>query len=167
MNVRDFFSKTTCLSRKIDSFSHGRTLSGHTWSTTRKFSILNLSSLHPYGKPCLDLTARLWSSLLAVARYCSATRHGGRTVSLVAWLCSHLLGQTQDDVVQWVQGARGLAMGATTPDTHGRLHGLRPQGRPSPQDETLWDTILLGASRKTWGGYPKDVMRFVRIRTIP
>ena len=37
-------------------------------STTKKFSILNLSSLHPYGKPCLDHTARLWSSLLATAQ---------------------------------------------------------------------------------------------------
>ena len=33
--------------------SRGWTLSGHTWSTARKFLILNLSSLHSYGKPYL------------------------------------------------------------------------------------------------------------------
>ena len=62
----------------------------------------------------------------------------------------HLLRHVQDDVAQRVQGAWGLAVGDTTPDTHDRPHGLRPQGRPSPQDEALRDTILLGASRKTW-----------------
>ena len=31
-------------------------------------------------------------------------------------------------------------VGGMTPDTHGRPHGLRPQGRPSPQDEALWGT---------------------------
>ena len=31
-------------------------------------------------------------------------------------------------------------VGGMTPDTHGRPHGLRPQGRPSPQDEALQDT---------------------------
>ena len=39
--------------KKIISLSRGQTLSGHTWSTVRKFSILNLSSLHPSGKPYL------------------------------------------------------------------------------------------------------------------
>ena len=63
VNVQDFFLKTTCLLKKIDS-SCGQTLSGHTWSTARKFSIMNLSSLHPYDKSCLDHTARLWSALL-------------------------------------------------------------------------------------------------------
>ena len=58
-------------------------------------------------------------------------------------------------------------VGGTTPDTHGRPHGLRLQGRPSPREEALRGTILLGASRKTWGGYPEDVTRSVRIRTIP
>ena len=153
--------------KKIISYSRGRTLSGHTWSTTRKFSILNLSSLHPYGKLCLDLTARLWPSLLATARYYSATCHGGRTMSLTARLCSHLLGQAQDGVSQRVQGAWGLAMGGMTPDTHGRPHGLRPQGRPSPQDEALRGTTLLGVSRKTPGKYHEDTTRSVRICMIP
>ena len=39
-------------------------------------------------------------------------------------LGSHLLGKSQDGVAQRVQGARGLAVGGTTPDTHNRLHGL-------------------------------------------
>ena len=61
-----FFWKTPCLSKlnKTNSFSRGRTLSGHTWSTTKKFSILNLSSLHPYGKLCLGHAAWRWFALL-------------------------------------------------------------------------------------------------------
>ena len=39
--------------KKIVSLSRDRTLSGHTWVTARKFSILNLSSLHPSSKPYL------------------------------------------------------------------------------------------------------------------
>ena len=88
-------------------------------------------------------------------------------MSLTAQLCSHQLGQAQDGVAQRVQGARGLAVGGTTLDTHGRPHGLCPQERPSPQDEALRGTILLGAFRKTWGRYPEDAMRSVRIRLIP
>ena len=60
-----------------------------------------------------------------------------------------------------------VAVGGTTLDTHGRPHGLRPQGRPSPQDEALRGTILLGAFRKTWERYPEDVTRYVRLRVIP
>ena len=103
----------------------------------------------------------------ATAHNCSATHHGGRTMSLTARLRSHLLGQAQDGVAQWVQGARGLAVGGMTPDTHGRPHGLRPQGRPSPQDEALWGTTLLDASRKTSVRYPEDTTRSVRICMIP
>ena len=80
---------------------------------------------------------------------------------------SHLLGKSQDGVAQRVQGARGLAVGGTTPDTHGRSHGLCLQGRPSPQEGALRGTILLGDSRKARGGYPEDVTRSDRIRTIP
>ena len=124
--------------KMIISYSRGRTLSGHTWSTARKFSILNLSSLHPYGKLCLGYAARLRFMLLenstrclATAHNCSATQHSGRTMSSTAHLCSHLLGQAQDGVTQRVHGAWGLAMGCMTMDTHGRPHGLRPQGRPT------------------------------------
>ena len=140
----------------------------------RKFSILNLSSLHPYGKLYLDHIARLWSSLLgdgsrcsATARNSSATHHGGRTMSLTARLCLHLLGKAQDSVAQRVQGARGLAMGGMTSDTHNIPHGLRPQGRSSPQDEALRGTTLVGAFRKTSGRYLKDTTRSVRICMIP
>ena len=67
------------------------------------------------------------------------------------WLCSHCwLGPAQDGI-----------MGGTTPDTHGRLHGLRPQGWSSPQDEALWSTTLLGVPRKTPGRYPEDTTRSV------
>ena len=59
------------------------------------------------------------------------------------------------------------SVGGTTLDTHGRPHGLRLQGRPSPQDEALLGTTLLGASRKTPGRYPEDTTRSVRILMIP
>ena len=39
--------------KKIISLFRGRTLSGHTWFTANFFLILNLSSLHPSGKPYL------------------------------------------------------------------------------------------------------------------
>ena len=133
--------------KKTISLSCGRTLSGHTWSTAKKFSILNLSSLHPYGKPCLGYAAQLWFTLLgdstrslATAHNCSATHHGGRTMSLTAWLRSHLLGQAQDGVAQRIQGARGLAMGGTTSDTHGRPHGPHHQRWPSSQDQGVHGT---------------------------
>ena len=82
---------------------------------------------------------------------------------LTAWLCLHLLGQAQDGVAQRIQGAQGLAMGVTTSDTHGKQHGLCPQGWSSPQDEALRSTVLLSTPRKTLGRYPEDTMRFVRI----
>ena len=78
-------------------------------------------------------------------------------MSLTAWLCLHLFEQAQDGIAQWIQGARGLAVGGTTPDTHGRSHGLCLQGRSSPQEGALQGTILLSASRKAWEGYPEDV----------
>ena len=61
-------------------------------------------------------------------------------MSLTARLCLYLLGQAQDGVAQWVQGARGLAMGGTTPDTHGRPYGPHIQRWPSPQDQDVHDT---------------------------
>jgi len=57
-------------------------------------------------------------------------------------------------------------VGVTTLDTHGRPHGLRPMGWPSPQDEALRGTTLLGASRKTPERYPENTTRSVRIRMI-
>ena len=118
--------------------------------------------------------ARRWYTLLddgsrcsATAHNCSVTHRGGRTMSLTARLCSHLLGQAQDGVAQWIQGARGLAMGGMTLNTHSRPHGLCPLGRPSPQDEALRGTTLLGVSRKTPGRYLEDTTRSIRIRSIP
>ena len=90
VSVFALFWKTSCrlkLKKNI-SFTRGRTLSGHTSSTTRKFFILNLSSLHPYGKTCLGYAAWLRVALLDVsiccsttAHNCSATHHDGRTMS--------------------------------------------------------------------------------------
>jgi len=58
-------------------------------------------------------------------------------------------------------------VGGTTPDTHGRSHGLCLQGRSSPQEGALRGTILFGDPRKARRGYPKDVTRSDRIYTIP
>ena len=58
-------------------------------------------------------------------------------------------------------------VGGTTPDTHDRLHGLRPQGWSSPQHEALRSTALLGVPRKTPGRYSEDTTRSIRIRSIP
>ena len=64
--------------KKIISLSHGRTLSGHTWSTVKKFLILNLSSLHPYGKPYLGHTTWRRFTLLGDGSHCSAMVHAAR-----------------------------------------------------------------------------------------
>ena len=86
----------------------------------------------------LELLTSLWQALLgihcsamvhncsATIHNCSATHHGGRTMSSTAQLRSHLLEQAQGGVAQWVQGARGLAVGGMALDTHNRPHGLRP-----------------------------------------
>ena len=66
---------------------------GHTWSPAKEFSIINLSSLHPYGKPCLGYAAWLRFELLGDSTHCSTTahnysttHHGGRTMSWTAQL---------------------------------------------------------------------------------
>ena len=48
-----------------------------------------------------------------------------------------VLGQAQDGISQWQQGARGLAVVGTTSDTHGKLHGLRPPGVVQPTRRSL------------------------------
>ena len=161
VNVFALFWKTPRLLKlkNIISFSRGRTLSGHTWSTAKKFLILDLSFLHPYGKPYLG-------PLLGDGSCCSATHHGGWTMSWIArlWFAP---ARTSS---RWrcTTGTRRsrTIYGGMTPDTHSRPHGLRPQGWPSPQDEALRGTTLLGVSRKTPGRYPKDTTRSVRIRMI-
>ena len=63
----------------------------------------------------------------------------------------------QRNTVRWVkQGDENThffhtmaVVGGTTPDTHGRLHGLRRQGWSSQQDEDLRCTVLLDVYRKT------------------
>ena len=74
----------------------------------------------------IGYAARQRFTLLGDGSRSSTVQHGGWTMSLTARCYSHLLEQAQDDVAQQIQGARGLAVGCTTPDTHGRPHGLRP-----------------------------------------
>ena len=86
------------------------------WSDSKWAHLVHCEEIF-YSK--LELLTPLWqamfgsycSAVVLAACNCSATRHGGRTMSLTARLYSHLLGQAQDGVAQWVQGARGLAWG--------------------------------------------------------
>ena len=155
---------TLHLAVNVFGFFPGRLL--FWWSDSKVYTL----GLPPrnFSKQNLELLTPLWQALLemccsADTHSCSATHHDGRIMSLSARLCSHLLGEAQDGVAQRVQGARGLAVGGTTPDTHGRPHGLRPQGRPSPQEESLRGTALLGAAARHKESYPEDRIVFVRI----
>ena len=97
-------------------FFHGRTLSGHTWSTAKKFSILNLSSLHPYGKPYLGHTAWRRFTLLSDGSCCSTTAHNySGTGCLLGWSSAFLLLWTlaPHDCITYCQ-AQGLS-GHTSP----------------------------------------------------
>jgi len=80
VNVHALFLKTPRLLKlkKTISFSRGWTLSGHTWSTVKKFFILNLSSLHPYGKPYLGHAAWRWFTLLGDSSRYSTMVHAAR-----------------------------------------------------------------------------------------
>ena len=159
--------------KKIISFSRGRTLSGHTSSTMKKFF---------YSKH--ELLTPLWQAVLGL--YCSATVHAARLWFTLLGNCSQLLSNSsrwsdhEFDCSALFAPARtssrrryttdtrrsGTSCGGTTPDTYDRSHGLRPQGWPNPQDKALRGTALLGASRKTPEIYPKDTTRSVRIRII-
>ena len=148
--------------KKIISLSHGRTLIGQTWFMARKFSILNLSSLHPsskhyLGKPGLSQTVKL-------------VGYGPQLLdNSLGSDCSALFTPTRISSRRCCTAdtrRSGTSCGGTTPDTHDRLHGLCHQGWSSPQDEDLWSTALLGAPRKTSGRYPEDTTRSDRIRSI-
>ena len=80
--------------KKTISLSRGRTLSGHTWSTARKFSILNLSSLHPYGKPNLGYATRRRFTLLDDGSHCSAMVHTAQRCFTLLDDGSQLLGNS-------------------------------------------------------------------------
>ena len=151
--------------KKTISFSRGRILRGHTWSTVKKFSILNLSSLHPYGKPCLGYATRLRFALLgdstccsATARNCSATHHGGRTMSLTAWPCSHLLRQAQDGVAQRVQGARGLAMGVRPQIPTADHIGCALRGGPAHKTKPCGARLCLAPPAR----HLEDILKILR-----
>ena len=136
--------------KKIISLSRGRTLSGHTWFTARKFFILNLSSLYPFGKPYLGKLGHGW--IVKLVGYGPQLLDDSLGWSDYESDCSALFTparQAQDGVAQQIQGAWGLAVGDMTPNTHGRLCGLCRQGWSSPQDEDLRCTVLLAVYRKT------------------
>jgi hypothetical protein len=78
----------------------------------QEFLILDLSSLHPYDKPCSETHC---SAMLYTARQLLTT---DRQLLMVVGpqfgqlgFGSHLLGKSQDGLAQRVQGARGLAVG--------------------------------------------------------
>ena len=151
VSVFSLIWNTPCLLKlkKIISFSRGRTLSGHTWSTARKFSILNLSSLHPSSKPYLGKPRLGWAVKLV--------DYGPQLLDdSLGWSdyesdCSTLFTPARiSSRRRCIADTRrsGTSYGGYDPDTHDRLHGLRRQGWSSPQDEDLWCTVLLGVYRK-------------------
>ena len=153
------YSATVHAARRFTLLGDGSHCSATVHTARQWFTLLGDGSraLLGDGSRCSATvhTAQRWFTLLGdgshcstMVHNCSTTHDGGRTMSLTARLCSHLFGQAQDGVAQRIQDARGLAVGGTTPDTHGRPHGLRLQGWPSPQDEALRGTTLLGAARR-------------------
>ena len=141
-----------------------------------------LEEIFNYG---LELLTPLWQAVLGLR--CSATvdaawrrftllGDSSQLLSNSSWWSDHESDCSALFTPAWTSSRRRCTMdarrsrtnyGGMTLDTHGRPHGLCPQGRPSPQDEALRGTTLLGASRKTPGRYPEDTMRSVRIRMIP
>jgi len=67
----------------------------------------------------------------AMAHNCSTTHYGDRTLSLTAWLRSHLLGQAQDGIAQRIQGAQGLAVGVRPRIPTADHMGCAPRGGPA------------------------------------
>ena len=145
--------------KKIISLSRGRTLSGHTWFTARKFLILNLSSLHPSGKPYLGKPVL------------------GRTVKLVGYgpqLLDDSLGWSdyESDYSALFKPARislrrrctadtrrsGTSYGGMTPDTHGRLHGLHTQGWPAHKMKPCGARRCLAPPAR----YREDILKILR-----
>ena len=84
----------TLAPRDYVTYYQAQVLSGHTWSAAKKFSILNLSSLHPYGKPYLGYTARRQFTLLGDGSCCSATFRTARRWFTLLGNCSELLGSS-------------------------------------------------------------------------
>ena len=53
-----------------------------------------------------------------------------------------------------------VTVGGTTPDTHGRLHGLRRKGCSSPQDEDLRCTVR--TARRVPQDIKDDILKMLR-----
>ena len=141
--------------------------------TTQEFSILDLSSLHPYVKPCSEHTARRCCTLLgdvarclAAAHNCSVILYGGRTMIWTArfWFAPARKSSRR----RCTTGTRRseTSYGGYNPGYPRQVTWAMPPGRSSPQG-ALRSTILFGNPRKARRGYPKDVMRSDRIYTIP
>ena len=133
----------------------------------------------------LELLIPLWQAMLGLC--CSATvpaaqkqytllGNYSQLLDNSSWWSDHEFDCSALFAYAWMRarwhctmGVRrsGTSYGGYNPDTHDRKHGLHPQRRPSPQDESLWGTTLLSASRKAPGRYPEDTTRSVRICMIP
>ena len=131
------------------------------------FLILNLSSLHPYGKPYLGYTARRrftllddGSQLLGDSLWWSDYEPNCLTLFTPARTSSrrHCTTDTRRS---------GTSCGGYDPRYPWQTTWAAPPGVPSPQDEALQGMTLLGVSRKTPERYPKDTTRSVRIHMIP
>ena len=125
-----------------------RTLSGHTWSTAKKFLILNLSSLHPYGKSYLGYTARRRLTLLGDGSRCLTTVvHAARRRFTLLDNCSQLLGNSsrwsdhEFDCSALFAPTRTSSRRRCTTDT--RCSGTSYGGyNPGYTQQTTWATPL-------------------------
>ena len=126
------------------------------WSDSKWAHLVHCEEIFDFE---LEILTSLWQALLgkhysAMVHNCSVTQYGGQTMSLTARLCSQLLGQAQDGVAQWIQGARGLAVGVRPriPTTDymgcatrgGPAHKTKPCGarRCSACPARHWEDIL-------------------------
>ena len=73
----------------------------------------------------------------ATAHNCLATHHGGRTMSLTARLCSHLLEQAQDGVAQQMQRRSRTCCGGYYPGYPWQTTWATPLGATQPTGRSL------------------------------
>ena len=132
------------------------------------------------------MASHTWVILLGYGSRCSAMVHAARRRFTLLGNCSQLL----DNSSWWSEhefdclalftlarissrwrcttGTRcsGTSCGGYDPRYPWQTTWVRPQRWPSPQDEALRGTILVGAFRKTSRRYPEDTTRYVRICMI-
>ena len=147
--------------KKTISLSRGRTLSGHTWFTARKFLILNLSSLHPSGKPYLGYSTRRWSTLLGDSLEWSDYESD----------CSALFTPTRTSSRRrCIANTRrlGTSCGGYDPRYSWQTTwAARARGGLAHKKKTYGARYCSACITRHHGRYPEDAMRSIRICWIP